>query len=158
MEILRIAGSIITLAGSIFLFLGALGVLRMPDLYNRMQSGTKTTTLGTILTLLGIGLYHPAWIFKMIIIIAFVVITNPVSSHALARAAHFSGVPLVKGSVVDRLSEEYLVRVKDVDPAALDDGSGGGPGKEGFGGGEEGGGRGRAPNDPGGIPGKGGGN
>lgn len=107
MEILRISGSIITLAGSAFLFLGALGVLRMPDLYNRMQAGTKTTTLGTILTLLGIGLYHPAWILKMLIVIAFVVVTNPISSHALARAAHFSGVPLMKGSLKDDLEAEY---------------------------------------------------
>jgi multicomponent Na+:H+ antiporter subunit G len=104
---LELAGSIVALAGSVFLMLGALGVLRMPDLYNRMQAGTKATTLGSILTLLGIGLYRPDWLLRMLILIAFIAITNPLSSHALARAAHFARIPLTKGSVVDKLLERY---------------------------------------------------
>ena len=56
-EILKMAGALVTLVGSLFLFLGALGIVRMPDLYNRMQAGTKATTLGTILTLIGLGIY-----------------------------------------------------------------------------------------------------
>jgi len=104
MEILKMAGALVTLVGSLFLFLGAVGIVRMPDLYNRMQAGTKATTLGTILTLLGIGIYHPAWIGRMVLLIIFVAITNPISSHALARAAHFMGVPLAKGSVCDTLA------------------------------------------------------
>jgi len=88
-ELLKMAGALVTLLGSLFLFLGALGIVRMPDLYNRMQAGTKATTLGTILTLLGIGIYHPAWLGKMLLLVIFVAITNPLSSHALARAAHF---------------------------------------------------------------------
>jgi multicomponent Na+:H+ antiporter subunit G len=78
----------------------------MPDLYNRMQAGTKATTLGTILTLTGIGIYHTEWLWKMMILALFVVITNPISSHALARAAHFIGIPLVDGSVSDTLAED----------------------------------------------------
>ena len=105
-EILKITGALITLTGSIFLFLGALGVFRMPDLYNRMQAGTKSTTLGTILALAGIAIYHPAWFGQMIILIIFIMLTNPVSSHALARAAHFVGIPLTKTSVSDKLAEE----------------------------------------------------
>ncbi len=105
--IARIIGSLIALCGSLFLFLGALGVLRMPDLYNRMQAGTKSTTMGSILTLLGAGIYRPGWLPQLIILIAFIVITNPISSHALARAAHFAGIPLAKGSVRDRLRESY---------------------------------------------------
>ena len=106
MFIVKLIGALISLIGSIFLFLGALGVLRMPDLYNRMQAGTKTTTLGSILTLLGIGIYHPAWLLQLLIIIAFIVITNPVSTHALARAAHFAGILPVEGTVTDRLRED----------------------------------------------------
>ena len=106
MEILKIAGAFVTLGGSLFLFLGSLGILRMPDLYNRMQAGTKATTLGTILTLLGIGIYHPAWLGRMLLLVIFVAITNPISSHALARAAHFIGVPLTHGSVCDKLTED----------------------------------------------------
>ena len=106
MEILKIAGALVTLVGSLFLFLGAVGIVRMPDLYNRMQAGTKATTLGTILTLLGIGIYHPAWLGKMLLLVIFVAITNPISSHALARAAHFVGLPLTKGSVCDTLADD----------------------------------------------------
>jgi multicomponent Na+:H+ antiporter subunit G len=78
----------------------------MPDLYNRMQAGTKATTLGTILTLLGIGIYHPAWLGRMVLLVIFVAVTNPLSSHALARAAHFICVPLTKGSVCDTLADD----------------------------------------------------
>ena len=106
MEILKIAGGFISIIGSVFLFLGALGVLRMPDLYNRMQAGTKSTTLGSILTLLGIGLYHPNWLPQIIILILFIVITNPLSSHALARAAHHAGIPLTEKTVSDQLQDE----------------------------------------------------
>lgn len=106
MEVLKFIGAVIAFTGSVFLFLGALGVLRMPDLYNRMQAGTKSTTLGSLLTLLGIGLYHIAWLPQMIILILFIVITNPLSSHALARAAHAAGIPLTDKSVRDALKED----------------------------------------------------
>ncbi len=106
MEALRLFGAIVALIGSLFLFLGALGILRMPDLYNRMQTGTKSTTLGSILTLLGIGIYHTDWFFQSFILVAFIVTTNPLSSHALARAAHFAGIPLTKKTVRDRLAED----------------------------------------------------
>ncbi len=106
MEWNTLLGSILTLSGSIFLFLGALGVFRMPDLYNRMQAGTKATTLGTMLTLLGIGICHTEWLGQIIILIMFIALTNPISSHALARAAHFKGIPLTAKSVTDKLKEE----------------------------------------------------
>ncbi|MEN8007495.1 MAG: monovalent cation/H(+) antiporter subunit G [Candidatus Krumholzibacteriota bacterium] len=103
---LNLIGAVLTLAGSMFLFLGALGIFRMPDLYNRMQAGTKATTLGNMLTLAGLGLLAPGWLPKIVLIILFVLITNPISSHALARAAHKSGLPLAAGSVLDQLRED----------------------------------------------------
>lgn len=112
MEIVRLIGAIVMLIGSIFLFLGALGVLRMPDIYNRMQAGTKSTTLGSILTLLGIGIYHPAWLWQMLILVGFIVTTNPLSSHSLARAAHFAGIPLTKKTVKDKLSEDEKAKME----------------------------------------------
>ncbi|MEA2104525.1 MAG: monovalent cation/H(+) antiporter subunit G [Candidatus Cloacimonadota bacterium] len=107
---MEMLGAIITLIGSLFLFLGALGILRMPDVYNRMQAGTKATTLGSILFLIGISVgNHACGCFgKIFIIILFVIFTNPVSSNALARAAHFSGVKLTKRSVKDDLKDDGL--------------------------------------------------
>ncbi len=98
-------GAALTLLGTLFLFLGALGIVRMPDLYNRMQAGTKATTLGNILTLTGLGLLEPAWLPKILLIVLFVLVTNPVSSHALARAAYKQGEPLTPGTVMDALAE-----------------------------------------------------
>ncbi len=112
METLRLFGAIVSFIGSLFLFLGALGILRMPDLYNRMQAGTKSTTLGSIFTLLGIGIYHPQWFLQTFIMVTFIVTTNPLSSHALARAAHFAGIPLTKKSVRDRLAEDEAQEAK----------------------------------------------
>ncbi len=105
---MQMIGAVITLIGTIFLFLGALGVLRMPDVYNRMQAGTKATTLGSILTFLGIGLALPAWLPKLIILIVFVLFTNPISSHALARAAHFAGIKLTDRTIRDNLADDRV--------------------------------------------------
>jgi len=112
-NILDIIGAIITLIGSIFLFLGALGLVRMPDIYNRIQTGTKATTLGTLLTLLGILIIMPEWWGRLVMLMIFVLITNPVSSHVLARAAHYIGVPLTKITVVDKLDNKNLNIVPD---------------------------------------------
>ncbi len=105
---MELAGSIITLIGSVVLFLGALGIVRMPDVYNRMQAGTKATTLGTILFLVGISLGHSdcGCFGKIAILIIFVLATNPVSSNALARAAHSVGIKLTESSVKDDLKDE----------------------------------------------------
>jgi multicomponent Na+:H+ antiporter subunit G len=100
-----LTGQIITVVGALFLFLGALGVVRMPDIYNRMQAGTKATTLGNLLTLGGLGIMRPEWLPKILLIAMFVLLTNPISSHALARAAHRVGLPLTGGSVRDDLAE-----------------------------------------------------
>lgn len=106
METIEIIGALITLAGSIFLVLGSLGLVRMPDLYTRIQAGTKASTLGTILTLFGLGLIHLDWMGKLIILILFVLLTNPISSHILARSAHYIKTPVSKLTKVDKLKDK----------------------------------------------------
>ncbi len=108
---LQIIGAILTLIGSIFLFLGSLGLVRMPDSYNRIQTGTKASTLGTILTLLGIAFINPDWSGKLILLILFVLLTNPVSSNVLARAAHYINIPIYKKTVIDKLKKEETIKV-----------------------------------------------
>ena len=107
----ELIASLVILLGSLFLLLAALGVVRMPDSYNRIQTGTKATTLGLILVLIGIGIYHPGWVLKLILLIYFVLISNPASSHALARAAHRLGVFKTDATVVDDL-EAYESALK----------------------------------------------
>ena len=84
----ELIGAWICLVGSLFFLLSAVGLLRMPDAFNRMQTGTKATTLGSILFLLGIGIMVPGYLGRSIIVAVFITLTNPVSSNALARAAH----------------------------------------------------------------------
>lgn len=102
---LSLTGAFVSLAGSLFLFLGALGLVRMPDVYNRMQAGTKTTTLGSMLFLAGIAIAQPTWASRIVLLVLFLLFTNPLSSHALARAAHHSGIRLSRRSVRDDLLE-----------------------------------------------------
>lgn len=99
-EIVQYIGMAFILVGSIFLFLGALGIYRMPDLYNRLQAGTKASTLGAMSVVLGVGLLQPDWLVKLIIIILFIGFANPLSSHALARASYRAGIkPYFKNEI-----------------------------------------------------------
>lgn len=100
----EIIGGVISIAGSVLLFLAALGLIRMPDVYNRMQAGTKATTLGSMLFLIGIAVARPGWWAKILVIVLFIVFTNPISSHALARAAHFVGIRMSERTVRDDLT------------------------------------------------------
>ena len=101
-----IVGGLLLVIGSIFLLLASLGLLRMPDLYNRIQAGTKATTLGTLLMLAGAAFLHPEWSWKLLLIGLFLLFTNPLSSQVLARAAHRSGIKKSESTRIDRLAED----------------------------------------------------
>ncbi len=89
---MRLVADIFLLVGGLFTLLGALGLLRMPDVYNRIQAGTKAVTLGGLSFLLGIGLLHPEWWSKLLCIAGFILFTNPVGSSTIARALYLAGV------------------------------------------------------------------
>lgn len=109
-------GAIITLTGSLVLLIASIGLIRMPDVYNRLQVGTKATTLGTILSLLGLAIIMPGWAGKLILLIIFVMMTNPVSSHVMARAAYFIKIPFTESTKVDKLKlskDTMKVKIED---------------------------------------------
>lgn len=108
--IIEIVGSCVVLLGAFFLFSAGLGVLRMPDPYTRIQAGTKASTLGNLLVLLGLGILNPGWALKLLVIAFFVLITNPVSSHALSRAAHLIRTPMTSTTEVDELRDDEEAR------------------------------------------------
>ncbi len=89
---MNIIGQVFLILGGIFYALGGFGVFRMPDVYNRAQAGTKATTLGTFSVLVGTMFFMPAWTGKLILILVFVAITNPVGSSTLMRSAYKSGI------------------------------------------------------------------
>ena len=102
----ELIGSLVILIGAIFLLLAAIGAVRMPDSYNRIQTGTKATTLGLVMVLAGVAFYQPGWIWKLIVLVYFVILSNPATSHALARAAHRRRIFKTSATVVDQL-ESY---------------------------------------------------
>ena len=102
---IELIGSILVLLGAIFHFSAGVGMLRMPDAYTRMQAGTKASTLGNTLVLFGLAVYHPGWGLKLLIIVYFVLMTNPISSHALARAAHGIRIPMAGNTGIDALRD-----------------------------------------------------
>lgn len=89
---MRLLADILLLMGAVFSFLGALGLIRMPDIYNRIQAGTKSATLGAIAIMAGIALLYPEWWAKLVCITGFLLFSSPVSSSVLARAVHRAGV------------------------------------------------------------------
>lgn len=94
--------------GSACALIGAMGVLRFPDVYNRIHANTIVVVGGVMLLIVGAGILGGLSVFtiKAIVIALFLFLTAPVSSHAIARAAHKSGVKLWPKSVVDKLEEE----------------------------------------------------
>ncbi|OGX19867.1 MAG: Na+/H+ antiporter subunit G [Omnitrophica WOR_2 bacterium RBG_13_44_8b] len=101
-------GVFFIIIGLAFDFFGCLGLVRLPDVYNRLQASTKSVTLGTCSILFGLFLFKGfvAAGIKAILCIIFIVLTAPVSAHALARGAHKSGVKLWKESVCDQYEED----------------------------------------------------
>ena len=83
--------------------LAGVGVLRMPDVFTRMQASTKASTLGLGFLLAGAALRHPelTFIVRAASIAAFMLLTTAVAAHVIARAAARSGAPIWKGTLVD---------------------------------------------------------
>ena len=121
--------AIVWLVGSAFALLAAVGVLRMPDLFTRMQASTKASTLGLACLLIGtaVQMGDLASMIRVASIGAFVLLTTPVSGLVIARASYFADVPLWNGTVLDERKRDSI-RATRVGLAAQDDtneGSGG---------------------------------
>jgi multicomponent Na+:H+ antiporter subunit G len=101
-------GLIFIIVGLAFDLFGCLGLIRLPDVYNRLQAATKCVTMGTCSILFGSFLIV-GWTaagLKALLCIVFLLLTAPVAAHAIARGAHRSGVNLWQGSVVDHYKED----------------------------------------------------
>jgi multicomponent Na+:H+ antiporter subunit G len=97
------------LIGAIFTFLAALGVVRFPDLFMRMHANTKSATMGVGFIMLGVSVYFGdiTVTARALAVILFLLLTAPISSHLIARAAYFSGIPLWEQTMSDALRGHY---------------------------------------------------
>jgi multicomponent Na+:H+ antiporter subunit G len=95
--------------GLLFSVSGAVGVLRVPDVYTRIQCSSKNVTMGTLPALLalvvGAGVYSP-YGARALLVAVLLLVMNPLSGHALARAAYRVGIPMWRGAVLDQVREE----------------------------------------------------
>ncbi len=103
-----ILGYILMVIGVLFDIFGCIGLVRFPDVYNRLQAATKCVTLGTVTLLLGVALIS-GWstmCTKAIICAVFILVTSPTAAHAIAKGAYAGGVELWEKSVVDKYADE----------------------------------------------------
>lgn len=93
MSILAIIICILLVIGIFFTLAGVVGVIRMPDTFCRLQSATNIATMGAMPIALACSIYgfsesNTSLGIKSLIIVIFLLISNPVGSHAMARAAY----------------------------------------------------------------------
>jgi len=108
--VLNVLSWVLILAGSAFVVIGAIGLVRMPDLYTRMHAASVTDTLGACLLIGGLMLQAGLTLvtLKLVFLLALFFFTGPVVTHALAQAALHEGVEPV-------LHEDRRNRVDDVE-------------------------------------------
>ena len=104
---IEIVVGVLWMVGSAFALLGAVGVLRMPDVFTRMQASTKASTLGLGCLAIGAALQlgDASSAIRLLAIGAFLFLTTPVSAHVIARASYRAGIPLWRGTVLDERRE-----------------------------------------------------
>ncbi len=93
MMVLTVLSSIFLVLGTLFVMAMTIGMLRFPDAYTRLHAGTKGLTIGGGLILLGAALQAPDILFglRVLLIGFFLLLTNPISMQAIARAAYRAG-------------------------------------------------------------------
>lgn len=99
--------SFLLLSGAAFSILGSLGMWRMPDLYTRLQASTKAGTLGVACIMCAAAIHFAdlAVAVRALLVVAFLFLTAPVAAHIIARAAHFTRVPLWEHNTIDELGD-----------------------------------------------------
>lgn len=111
------------LVGLFFMFVGALGVVRLPDAYNRIHAASKCVTLGLTGMLIA-ACFHIGTgplVSKALATIAFTFVATPIGSHLLAKAAHHANLPLWARTLSDELAEDKadpaMCATDDIDAA-----------------------------------------
>ncbi|TQM14588.1 monovalent cation/H(+) antiporter subunit G [Pseudonocardia kunmingensis] len=105
--VVDVLSAVLLLTGALTCLLGAVGLVRLPDLPARLQAATKPQTLGLLLILAGTALRVPLESAVTLVLVGlFQVITAPVISQLLGRSAYRSGTVRRDGMVVDELADK----------------------------------------------------
>ena len=116
-------GTVFIIIGVIFDFFGVLGLVRLPDVYNRLQAATKCVTFGSAGILFGTFLItgFSDFGFKALLGIAFIFLTSPVAAHAISRAAHRNKIKLAEATIIDRYKEDKDMMDEGVDVTTIEE-------------------------------------
>jgi multicomponent Na+:H+ antiporter subunit G len=104
---------VLAAVGWAFSLSGAVGILRMPDVYTRIQCSSKMITMGALPVLIALVVGEGAIsVFgsRALLVAVLLLVVNPVASHALARAAYKTGVPMWPGAVADQVADRMRRR------------------------------------------------
>ena len=112
----QIIGQVFMLIGAVFTFIASIGLLRLPDLFMRLHANTKSATLGVGFIMIGVAIYFGELTVttRASAVVIFLFITAPISSHLMARAAYFSGIPLWDQTLSDDLRGHYDVETHEL--------------------------------------------
>ncbi|MFW5683052.1 MAG: monovalent cation/H(+) antiporter subunit G [Phycisphaeraceae bacterium] len=107
--LLDIVVMLLAVVGTAFAVLAAVGLVRLPDLYTRMQAASKGSTLGAIGVLLAAGVHfgEGGIIVRALLVVAFLMLTVPIAAHLIARAGYLDGVRMESSHVMDDLAGKY---------------------------------------------------
>lgn len=105
-EVMEIAAFVI---GAAFCLLAGVGILRMPDIYTRMQASTKAGTLGIACLIIGVGIHFSDTLtgLEAALVVAFLFLTAPIASHLIARASYIMNVAPWEKNVIDDMASCY---------------------------------------------------
>jgi multicomponent Na+:H+ antiporter subunit G len=100
---------VLLVAGGGFSALAGVGILRMPDVYMRIQASTKAGSLGVGCLFLAVVLHFSALdvTTRAMLVVGFIFLTAPVAGHMIGRAAYHVGVPMWKHAVLDELKDRF---------------------------------------------------
>ena len=99
MAIQNIICILLVMIGIVFMLMGSIGILRLPDFYSRSHATSKSDTLGILFVISGLVVYEGFTLssIKLILIILFIALANPIGTHALARSALQRGLKPIFG-------------------------------------------------------------
>lgn len=100
---LQVIALVAVVAGTAFSLIGVIGLIRLPDVYTRLHATGKVGVYGVVLLLIAAAAWTPLGWGRALLLIVLLMITGPVAAHAIASAAHRTGVPR-EGAVRDDLA------------------------------------------------------
>lgn len=105
----EIVATIAVVLGALLGVLSAVGILRMPDVYIRLQVASKASSLGVALLMLGVAVHFEelSVTVRALLVVVFLFLTSPVAAHVIGRAAYITGVPLASGTKPNELAGAY---------------------------------------------------